>query len=105
MTQNPVPAGTWVQIRQQVLSPQERAPQVPADTAQVPLVLLAKGFLMQAARKGDTVQIRTLSDRILEGQLVEVLPRYSHDFGQAVPELLEIGPRVRSLLKGGKARD
>lgn len=102
MSDNTVPAGTWVQIRQQILASHERAPQVPADTAQVPLLLLAKGFLAQESCRGDIVQIRTLGDRILQGELVEVLPRYSHDFGQAVPELLEIGPRIRKFLKGGE---
>jgi len=37
--------------------------------------------------------------------LTEVLPRYTHDFGSAVPELLTIGPRVRALLEGGENRD
>lgn len=101
MSENTVPKGTWVQIRQQILAPEERAPQVPADTAQVPLILLAKGFLVASAQKGETVQVKTLSGRLLEGELVEVLPCYSHDFGQVVPELLEIGPRVRALLKKG----
>ncbi len=104
MSKNTVPAGTWVQIRQQILAPGERAPQVPADTGQVPLILLARGFLTREARMGETTQIRTLSRRLLEGELVKVLPSYSHNFGQAVPELLEIGPRVRELLKGGGSR-
>lgn len=102
MANNPVAPGTWVQIRIQILPPGQRAPQVPPDTAQVPLIMLAKGFLVGEAEIGDTVRIKTLSGRILEGELVQVLPRYSHDFGQAVPELLSIGPRVRALLAGGK---
>lgn len=103
MSENPVAAGTWVQIRQLILTPQQRAPQVPADTAQVPLILLAKGFLVAAARTGETAEITTLSGRKMQGELITVLPRYSHDFGQAAPELLEIGPQVRSLLAGGDA--
>ena len=103
MPKHIVPVGTWVQIRQQVLAPEERAPQVPADTAKTPLILLVKGFLITAACRGETAQVRTLSGRVLEGELIQVLPRYSHDFGQVVPELLVIGPRVRRCLQGGKA--
>lgn len=105
MTQNMVPAGTWVQVRQQILPPGQRAPQVPQDTAKVPLVLVVKGFLIHEAREGQTARVKTLSGRIIEGELVSVLPRYSHDFGEAVPELLAIGPRVRELLEGGKDHD
>lgn len=102
MSENTVPAGTWVQIRQTILIPGERAPQVPEDTAKVPMVLVVKGFLAADAKVGDNVKVKTLSGRHLEGTLVEVLPRYSHDFGQAIPQLLEIGPRIRSLLEGGE---
>jgi hypothetical protein len=102
MSGKTVPQGAWVQIRQQILSPQERAPQVPADTAQVPLVMVTKGFLVQESRQGENVQVKTLAGRLLRGELVQVLPRFSHDFGQAVPELLAIGPQVRALLKGGE---
>lgn len=105
MTENAVPAGTWVQVSQEVLSPGQRAPQVPQDTAQVPLVLLVKGFLTEPAFLGQSVQVKTLSGRLLSGELTEVLPRYSHDFGEAVPELLEIGPRIRAVLEGGAAND
>lgn len=101
MTGKTVPKGTWVQIQQQILTPGQRAPQVPADTAQVPLVMLAKGFLENEGSAGETVAVRTLAGRTLSGQLVQVLPRFSHDFGQAMPELLSIGPKVRDLLKGG----
>lgn len=105
MTENVVPAGTWVQIRQQILPPGQRAPQVPQDTAQVPLLLVARGFLTESASLGQQVSIKTLSGRCISGELLEALPRYTHDFGEAVPELLEIGPRVREMLKGGENLD
>lgn len=104
MTDKAVPKGTWVQIQQVILSPGERAPQVPADTAKVPLVMVTKGFLQQEGRLNDSVAVKTLSGRVVEGKLVKVLPRFSHDFGEAVPELLAIGPRVRALLEGGEQK-
>ena len=105
MNANNVPSGTWVQIRQQILAPDQRAPQVPADTANTPLVLVIKGFLQKDARIGDKVKVKTLCGRLLEGELIEALPRYTHDFGEAIPELLAIGPRVRAMLKGGQSVD
>ncbi len=102
MTDKAVPKGTWVQIHQQILSPDQRAPQVPADTAKVPLVMVTKGFLEKDGSMNENVAVKTLCGRVVEGKLINVLPRFSHDFGNAVPELLAIGPRVRALLEGGE---
>ena len=105
MKENMVPSGTWVQISEEVLAPDQRAPQVPEDTSKTPMVLLVKGFLEHAALIGQRAKITTLSGRTLEGELVEALPRYIHDFGDAIPELLEIGPRIRRMLEGGEHGD
>lgn len=101
MANQSVSAGTWVQIRQQVLGASARAPQVPSDTASTPLVLLVKGFLVTEAALGQEVTIRTLSGRELSGELFAVEPAFTHDFGQVVPELLEIGVQARRLLEEG----
>ena len=37
--------GDWVLIHKIVLSPEERAPQVPDDTKKVPLEMWIKGYL------------------------------------------------------------
>ncbi|AZR74327.1 2-amino-4-ketopentanoate thiolase [Anoxybacter fermentans] len=93
-----VPKGTWVQIRQIVLKPEERAPQVPNDTKKVPLELRVKGFLEEDASIGDEVTITTLIGRKLKGRLEAVNPRYEHDFGEPIPELLTIGQKLRQFL-------
>lgn len=93
-----VPKGTWVQIHQVVLKPEERAPQVPDDTKQVPLELRVKGFLQEDAALGDHVRITTLIGRTMEGRLVEVNPKYGHDFGEPQPALLTIGMELRKFL-------
>lgn len=101
-----IPKGTWVQIHQIVLRPEERAPQVPDDTKQVPLELRVKGFLETEANIGDEVTIKTLCGRMIQGRLVEVNPRYEHDFGNPVPELLTIGQELRAFLfEEGKANE
>lgn len=100
-----IPAGTWVQVRQEILAAGERAPQVPADTAATPLVLLVKGFLTADSSTGERAFIRTVSGRELAGELVQALPRYTHDFGRPVPELMHIGRQARQLLARGEKDD
>ena len=86
-----VTKGTWVEIEQIVLKPEERAPSLPEDTKKVPYVLRVAGFLCDDAEMGQTVRIHTRIGRELGGTLVTVTPSYRHSFGTLVPELLTIG--------------
>jgi 2-amino-4-ketopentanoate thiolase alpha subunit len=83
--------GTWVEIERVLLQPDERAPTLPEDTRQTPYVLRVSGFLLADAALGETVRVRTIIGRELEGVLRTVNPSYSHSFGTTVPELLTIG--------------
>ncbi len=96
--------GDWVQIRTTVLTPEERAPQVPDDTKKVPLLLWVKGFACSDASVGAQVEIDTVTGRRVKGELFAVNPRYAHDFGDFVPELLRIDMQLKELLEGGTAR-
>jgi hypothetical protein len=86
--------GTWVEIEQVVLKPEERAPTLPEDTRQTPYMLRVSGFLLDDAEMGQEVKIRTIIMRELQGTLRTVLPSYSHSFGTVVPELLTIGTQA-----------
>ena len=55
------------------------------------------------AIKGDAVTVKTYTGRTVEGTLVEVKPTFDHSFGDNIPELLEIGLQLRSILFGGEA--
>jgi len=92
---NPIAPGTWVEIEQVVLTPEQRAPTLPDDTRQTPYVLRVSGFLVEAAEAGAPARIRTVIGRELEGRLKTVNPSYSHSFGETVPELLTIGAEAR----------
>ena len=92
--------GTWVEIHRILLPPRERAPQVPADTAQVPLEMRVKGFLTASATLGEEVEVLTAAGRRLRGSLSQVNPAYDHGFGAALPELSTIGVEVCALLRG-----
>lgn len=90
---------TWVEIHRIVLAPGERAPQVPADTQQVPLEMRVKGFLCHDASLGEDVDILTPAGRMLTGTLVAINPAYTHLYGPPIPALLPIGGEVRAILR------
>ena len=90
--------GQWVQIHNVVLKPADRAPQVPDDTKQTPLVMWVKGYLKADAEIGKECEITTVTGRTVKGILDEVEPCYSHDFGKYVPELDIIRDQVRKAL-------
>jgi len=94
-----VPKGSWVQIEQVVLRPEERAPQVPEATKAVPLMLWVKGTLLEDATLGETVEIETAIGRRLSGRLVAENPPYIHGFGRPIPELLAVGKEFRALIE------
>ena len=93
--------GDWVLIHKIVLSPEERAPQVPDDTKKVPLEMWIKGRLQSDAQIGDTVTVITRSQREASGKLIEVNPTYAHSFGNFIPELLEVSEQVWEERFGG----
>lgn len=83
--------GSWVEIEETILKPEERAANVPDDTRATPLLMRVSGFLEEDAAIGDSVKIRTIIGRSLSGKLREAEPFYSHSFGKTVPEILTIG--------------
>ncbi len=88
---NRIAKGTWVEIEQVILKPEERAPSLPEDTQKVPYMLYVSGFLVEDAELGQEVRIRTIIGRQHTGILKTVNPSYTHSFGTLVPELLTIG--------------
>ncbi len=83
--------GTWVEVEQIVLTPDQRASTLPEDTKKVPYMMRVSGFLEIDAEMGQEVEIRTIIGRVLNGKLVTLNPSYMHTFGNTVPELLKIG--------------
>jgi len=89
-----IQAGTWVEIEQVILTPEQRAPSLPEDTRKVPYVMRVSGFLLEPAELGGDSRIRTIIGREMSGVLKTVNPSYSHSFGSTVPELLKIGTQA-----------
>lgn len=94
--------GEWVQIQQTVLAPEGRAPQAPEDTKKTPLLLWVKGFLEEESEVGQTATVKTVTGRLVTGTVTAVQPRYTHDFGVFVPELLKIDMQLKEIMGGGK---
>lgn len=94
-----IPSGTWVTIEQVVLPPGERAPGLPLETAEAPLVARVKGFLLAPAALGQEAWVRTAIGREAHGMLRVANPAYQHGFGELVAELLSIGEEARARLR------
>lgn len=97
--------GDWVIVHNIVLNPSQRAPQVPEDTKLNPLETWVKGFIDEDANIRDLVKVTTITGRSVEGNLIEVNPYYTHDYGKCIPELLQIGISAREILFGGGLND
>lgn len=100
-----VKKGKWVRIHSIILKAGERAPQLPDDTSSVPLEMWVKGYLLEDCEIGEIVDVETLTGRIVRGKLIEVNPSYKHDYGDFIPEILQIGISVRKILFGGERNE
>ena len=96
--------GDWVLVQSTILQPGRRAPQVPEDTAGVPLVQWVKGRLTADADAGQPAQVITRTGRLVSGALVEEAPAYRHSFGSFIPELLKVQEGIRRAMWGGEDR-
>lgn len=91
--------GTWVRIKEIVLAPEERATHIPEETKKVPLIMWLKGRLLADAEIGERVTIITRTGRFVSGILDEVHPSYQHNYGNFVPEILEIDDIIAREVK------
>ncbi|GAB6190092.1 2-amino-4-oxopentanoate thiolase subunit OrtA [Marinitoga arctica] len=93
--------GDWVQIYFIGLNPEQRTSNIPEDTKRVPLEIRIKGFLLNnEAKIGDDVKIETPVGRVVEGTLEEIYPKYKHNFGKPIIELLQVGKQLREMIEG-----
>ena len=92
----------YVRIHRAVLEAVERTGKLPEDTKSVPLEMWVKGWLQdEEAQIGDTVTVKTVVGRLETGKLVEEKPCYALNYGEYVPEILEIDQQLRSVLFEG----
>jgi len=93
----------WVEIEEILLESGSRAPQVLEDTQSTPLKQWIKGYLInEQANIGDLVEIETMAGRKVSGELSDINPSYSHDFGAPIKELLDVGRELKQELRNLK---
>lgn len=102
MEMETIKKGTWVQLENVVLPAGQRAPQVPEDTQACNLMLWVKGILQEDCAMGEPAKVKTATGRLVCGKLVDVNPRYIHDYGDFQPELLKIEMQLKEILFGGE---
>jgi len=91
--------GELVLIHQVILSPEERAENIPDCTKCVPYEAWIKGFLLdEEASIGGTVKIETFIGRTLSGTLVKVQPGYDHGFGKPPLPLITASLEARKRI-------
>ncbi|MCI8349302.1 MAG: 2-amino-4-ketopentanoate thiolase [Firmicutes bacterium] len=93
--------GDWVRIHSIVLKADERTAKLPEDTQKCDLQMWTKGFLQEDAEIGDVVTVKTASNRLEKGTLLEVDPYYTHSYGKFVPEIIQIDKQLREIMFGG----
>ena len=92
--------GDWVQVEEVVLKAGERAPQVPEDTQKCDLKMWVKGIAQEDGNSGDIIRIKTVTGRDTEGELVDINPRYVHDYGEFQQEILKIELQLKDIMFG-----
>lgn len=93
-----VKKGEWVKIEKVILKPEERTAKIPDETKKVPYLFHVCGYLNEDANVGDDVSITSRIGRIHTGKLIEVRPTFKHNFGEFVPQLVEISHELKEEL-------
>ncbi|NLB09429.1 MAG: 2-amino-4-ketopentanoate thiolase [Clostridiales bacterium] len=90
-------------VEVEILTPDERAPQVPDDTKEVSFIALYKGYLQdESANAGDEVTVKTVIGREVKGILTTRDVSPTHTYGKVVPELMKAHEDVREFVVEGE---
>jgi hypothetical protein len=95
--------GDWVEVSDVLLEPVDRVAGLPEDTAGKPLVAWVKGFARSDAAQWESLEIETMTGRLVTGVLADVNPGYTHSFGRPAPELTHVGADLRARLAAYRA--
>ncbi|MCB2309736.1 2-amino-4-ketopentanoate thiolase [Clostridium tagluense] len=90
--------GTWVEVEEIVLLPEDRAINIPDETKKTPLKSWTRGKCLSDCELGDKVQIETNIGRISSGEVVDIEPGYYHTYGKYVEEISNIGKQAREII-------
>ena len=88
--------GSYVRIEKVILQADQRTSKIPDDTKAVPFKMWTKGILQHDANLNEEASIVTMSNRQDKGILVEVNPMYELNYGEFLPEMIEIDMRLKN---------
>ncbi|MDL2212159.1 2-amino-4-ketopentanoate thiolase [Erysipelotrichaceae bacterium OttesenSCG-928-M19] len=88
--------GTFVRIEKTILEAEERTSKIPDDTKAVPFKMWTKGILQNDCKMNEEATIITMANRKDTGKLVEVDPMYELNYGEFLPEMIEIDLRLKN---------
>ncbi|MDF9867234.1 hypothetical protein OKW22_000803 [Bacilli bacterium PM5-3] len=88
--------GTFVRIEKTILEASERTAKIPDDTKAVPFKMWTKGILQNDCEIGEEATIISMAKRQDTGKLVEVDPMYELNYGDFLPEMVEIDMRLKN---------
>lgn len=87
--------GDYVEIKITILNPNERAENLPQDTKNLPYEGKIRGFLTHDSEIGNEAEIETPIGRKIKGILLGLTKEYTHNFGEPIRELIDIGKKIR----------
>ncbi|MCJ7689394.1 MAG: 2-amino-4-oxopentanoate thiolase subunit OrtA [Clostridiaceae bacterium] len=90
--------GTWVEVEEIVLMPEDRAKNIPDETKKTPLKCWTRGKCISDCELGNEVQVETNVGRIARGIVVDIEPGYYHTYGKYVEEISNIGKQARAII-------
>ena len=90
--------GTWVEVEETVLTPDDRAANIPDETKKTPLKSWTCGKCLSDCELGDQVGVETNIGRIASGKVVDIEPGYYHTYGKYVEEISNIGKQAREII-------
>lgn len=90
--------GTWVEVEEMVLLPEDRSTIIPEETRRTPLKSFIRGKCLSDSELGEEVQVETNVGRIAKGIIVDIEPGYYHTYGKYVEEISNIGKQAREII-------
>ncbi|MGV8980423.1 2-amino-4-oxopentanoate thiolase subunit OrtA [Clostridium sp.] len=91
--------GTWVEVEEIVLLPEDRATNIPDETKKTPLKSWTRGKCLSDCELGEQAKVETNIGRIASGKIVDIEPGYYHTYGRYVEEISNIGKQAREIIK------
>ncbi len=93
-----VKKNSYVEIHKVIFEAIERTARIPEETKKVPYEMFVKGFLLEDSSIGDLVTVKTITGRLVEGELQKENPTFELGYGDFVPHIMKIKQILREEL-------